>query len=76
MRTIDIHEAKAKLFELIERAARGQSFLIAISGTPRVMVLPLESREARHLRRVGLFERCLVVAEEGDTTRSLRDLKG
>jgi prevent-host-death family protein len=66
MRTIDIHEAKANLFNLIEQAARGQSFLIAISGTPRVMVLPLESREAGHLRRVGLLERCWVVAEEVD----------
>lgn len=66
MRTIDIHEATANLFNLVEQAARGQSFLIAIGGTPRVMVIPLEPRQAGHLRRVGLVERCLVVANEGD----------
>ena len=80
MRTIDIHEAKVNLFQLVEQAAKGKSFLIAISGTPRVAVLPLDSTQAGHLRRVGLLERCLDVAEEGDRSdaapRSVRDLRG
>ncbi len=51
MRTIDIHEATANLFNLIEQAARGQSFLISVSGAPRVMVIPVESSGAGHARR-------------------------
>lgn len=67
MRTIDIHEATDTLFWLVERAAGSKSFLIATSGTPRVMVLPLDSKQATPWRRVGLRERCLIVAEELDS---------
>lgn len=66
MRTIDIHEAKTHLFDLVEQAARGESFLIATSGTPRVIVLPLESRQATLLRRVGLLEQCLLPLTDTD----------
>jgi antitoxin (DNA-binding transcriptional repressor) of toxin-antitoxin stability system len=55
MRTIDIHEAKANLMNLIEQAVQGKSFLILISGTPRVMVIPLESEQAGPLRGHGLI---------------------
>lgn len=51
MRTIDIHEAKAHLLKLVEQAARGESFLIATSGRPRVMVIPVESPEGRQAAR-------------------------
>lgn len=64
MRTIDIHEAKARLSELVERAARGEPFLIATSGTPRVMVVPLDAPQAGQLGRIGFLERCAVVPEE------------
>ncbi len=45
MRTIDVHEAKVNLFQLVEQAAKGKSFLIAVSGTARVAVLPLDNLE-------------------------------
>ena len=38
MRQIDIHEAKTNLSELIEKAVNGESFVIARSGKPMVMV--------------------------------------
>lgn len=66
MRTIDIHEAKANLFRLVGKAARGQSFLIAISGTPRVMVTPVNTPEASHAARRGLLEWRRVATEDVD----------
>lgn len=54
MRTIDIHHARAHLAELVEQAARGESFLIAVAGRPRVRVLPLDARErAQAPHRLG-----------------------
>lgn len=66
MRTIDVHEAKANLFRLVEEAASGNSFLIALSGRPRVIVLPLDSIEIGQMRRLGLLERCLVMEKGAD----------
>lgn len=53
MRTIDIHEVKVHLFQLVAQAARGESFLIAASGRPRVMVIPVDALEAGGVRRLG-----------------------
>ena len=38
MRQVNIHEAKTNLSRLIEMAARGESFVIAKSGRPMVLV--------------------------------------
>ena len=38
MKTVDIHEAKTQLSRLVERAARGESFVIAKAGKPLVKV--------------------------------------
>lgn len=58
MRTIDIHEAKAHLFELVEQVARGESHLIAVAGRPRVMMAPVNAPQDGEAGRVrGLEER-------------------
>ncbi len=41
METINIHEAKTHLSRLVERAAAGESFIIAKAGKPMVKVVPL-----------------------------------
>jgi antitoxin (DNA-binding transcriptional repressor) of toxin-antitoxin stability system len=38
MKTVNIHEAKTHLSRLIERAAQGESFIIAKAGKPMVRV--------------------------------------
>jgi len=38
MQQINIHEAKTNLSKLIEKAVRGESFVIAKSGKPMVLV--------------------------------------
>ncbi|MBM0105784.1 type II toxin-antitoxin system prevent-host-death family antitoxin [Steroidobacter sp. S1-65] len=64
MRTIDIHEARARLPELVEQAARGESFLITVSGTPRVKVLPLDALRSAPVS--GRPERCRLAADALD----------
>jgi len=38
MQQVNIHEAKTNLSKLIEKAVRGESFVIAKSGKPMVLV--------------------------------------
>lgn len=45
---VNIADAKARLPELVERAARGEEIVIARNGTPRARLVPL----ARQGRRV------------------------
>ena len=46
MRTVNIHEAKTHLSRLVDKAARGESFVIAKSGKPLVKVMALEAPAA------------------------------
>ncbi len=41
MRSVNIHEAKTHLSRLVERAAKGEPFIIAKAGKPLVKVVPL-----------------------------------
>ena len=43
MKQINIHAAKTHLSSLVERAAAGESFIIAKSGKPLVVVIPYEA---------------------------------
>jgi prevent-host-death family protein len=49
--TVSLYEAKSKLSELVERAARGEEIVIAKSGKPRALLVPLG--DVRPLRVPG-----------------------
>jgi len=55
MHTVNIHEAKTQLSKLIERAARGEPFIIAKAGKPLVKVTALDAPENQHKRRRGFL---------------------
>ena len=55
MDTVNIHHAKTHLSRLIERAAKGESFIIAKAGRPLVKVVPLSAPEAAQVKRVGFL---------------------
>jgi prevent-host-death family protein len=42
----NIYEAKTRLSELVERAARGEEIIIAKNGTPRARLVPVATAEA------------------------------
>ncbi|HSP34020.1 MAG TPA: type II toxin-antitoxin system prevent-host-death family antitoxin [Thermoanaerobaculia bacterium] len=43
MSTVNIHEAKTQLSRLVDRAAKGESFVIAKSGKPLVKVSRIDA---------------------------------
>ena len=56
MQTVNIHEAKTHLSKLVEKAARGEAFVIAKAGKPMVKVVPIEPVDAPPPRRVGMLK--------------------
>lgn len=66
MLTINIHEAKTHLSRLVERAARGESFIIARAGKPLVKVIPLDAPSAEQARRVGFMAGQFSVPDDFD----------
>jgi prevent-host-death family protein len=49
--TVSLYEAKTRLSELVERAAGGEEIVIAKSGKPRAVLVPLN--DVRPLRVPG-----------------------
>ena len=43
MKTVGVHEAKTHLSRLIERAVKGEPFVIAKGGTPMVKVMAIDT---------------------------------
>ena len=66
MQTVDIHEAKTHLSRLIDRAANGESFVIAKAGKPLVKVVPLNCPEAAQTKRLGFLEGHISVPDDFD----------
>jgi len=66
MRKVNIHEAKTQLSRLVDRAAKGESFVIAKAGKPLVKVTALDSPAAAGPRRLGFLAGSLSVPEDFD----------
>ena len=50
---LNLADAKARLSELVERAASGEEITIALRGKPRARLVPLETGANRKLRVPG-----------------------
>lgn len=55
MHTVNIHEAKTHLSQLIELAAKGEPFIIAKAGKPMVKVMPLDTPTGSAVKRLGFM---------------------
>ena len=64
MNIVDIHEAKAHLSRLVERAAQGEPFVIAKAGKPLVKVSAVDAPAER--RRLGFLEGEIDVPDDFD----------
>lgn len=64
MVTVNIHEAKTHLSKLVDRAVRGEPFVIAKAGKPLVKVVPLDAPAAP--QRLGFLVGEIVVPEDFD----------
>lgn len=64
MKTVSIHEAKTHLSRLIDRAAHGESFIIARAGKPLVKVVPVDAPAKP--RRLGFLQGEIEVPDDFD----------
>jgi prevent-host-death family protein len=65
MKTVNIHEAKTHLSRLIDRAAKGEAFVIAKAGKPMVKVTAVEA-PAPTARRTGFLKGQIKVPNDFD----------
>ena len=62
---VNIHEAKTHLSALVERAAKGEGFIIAKAGKPMVTVKPYTT-EAPPRQRTGFLKGQIQVPDDFD----------
>lgn len=67
---VNIREAKTLLSQLVEKAAKGELFIIAGAGKPLVEVTTLHSPGASQIRRLGFLAGEISVPTDFDTMRS------
>jgi len=66
MHTVNIHEAKTHLSRLIEKAAKGEPFIIAKAGKPLVKVTALDAPVSAPIKRVGFMAGQIKVPDDFD----------
>jgi prevent-host-death family protein len=68
MQTVNIHEAKTQLSKLVDKAAKGEPFVIAKAGKPLVKVTPLAAPATA--QRLGFMTGEIDVPEDFDSMGS------
>ena len=63
MKTVNIHQAKTQLSRLVDRAARGEAFVIAKAGKPLVKVSAIDAPEPK---RLGFLKGEIAVPDDFD----------
>ena len=61
-----MHEAKTRLSSLVEKAMKGEPFIIARAGKPVARVSAIESPEAGNERRLGFLKGQIKVPDDFD----------
>ena len=69
MKTINIHEAKTHLSQIIERVARGESVIIGKAGKPMAVLSPYVSTEES--RKAGSMKGKIHIADDFDSDDEL-----
>ncbi len=55
MESVNIHEAKTRLSQLLAKVAQGESFVIAKAGKPVAKVTAIDSPESGKQKRLGFL---------------------
>ncbi len=66
METFNIHHAKTHLSRLVDKAAKGEAFVIAKAGKPLVKVVPLEAPAPRKINPIGFMKGRIRVPDDFD----------
>lgn len=67
METVNMHKAKTELSRLVERASKGEPFVIARAGHPLVRVVAIDAPTATARRRIGFLRGEFEVPDDFDT---------
>ena len=65
MRTVNIHDAKTNLSKLIDRAVKGEAFIIAKAGKPLVKVVAIAQADSPK-PRIGFMKGRISVPDHFD----------
>ena len=66
MESVNIHEAKTRLSQLVARAAKGEAFIIAKAGKPVARVTACDSPEENQQKRLGFMAGEFLVPDDFD----------
>ncbi len=66
MESVNMHEAKTRLSQLVARAAKGEAFIIAKAGKPVARVMAYDSPEQSQQKRNGFMAGEFTVPEDFD----------
>jgi|TARA_R100001143_G_scaffold63200_1_gene68930 prevent-host-death family protein len=66
MDIINMHDAKTRLSQLVDKAAKGEPFIIAKAGKPVARVTAVDAPEAGKVRRLGFLKGQMQVPEDFD----------
>ena len=65
MQQVNIHHAKTYLSALVEKAAKGEAFVIAKAGKPMVSVIPYVP-PGKQVQRVGFLKGQITIPDDFD----------
>jgi prevent-host-death family protein len=66
MKIVNMHDAKTRLSQLVEKAANGEPFVIAKAGKPMARVVAVDSPVSGKQRRLGFLQGQVTVPEDFD----------
>jgi prevent-host-death family protein len=66
MDIINMHDAKTRLSQLVDKAAKGEPFIIARAGKPVARVSAIEAPEPATARRLGFLKGQIQVPDDFD----------
>ncbi|MCI0509258.1 prevent-host-death family protein [Chromohalobacter marismortui] len=66
MDIINMHDAKTRLSQLVDKAAKGEPFIIAKAGKPMARVIAIDAPEPVKGRRLGFLKGQIRVPEDFD----------
>lgn len=74
MTAVNVHEAKARLSELLERVQRGETVVIARRNKPVAELRPITRATKKKRRPVGLAKGKILIAPDAFAPMSEREL--
>lgn len=67
MEIVNMHEAKSRLSQLVDKAARGETVVIAKAGTPVARVVAVDGLTQNKPCRIGFLNSHIQVPDDFDT---------